>query len=1013
MKKFLPIFLAILIFGGLSVITLNLADTTDDQVELKKGAASFSAAKAYLASMRNNRETGALNPADVLKARKEVEALKSQTSGRVDFEWVQQGPNNIGGRSRAILFDNQDPSGLTLYTGSVTGGVFKSTNLGATWENINMGMGTTLNVSCMAQADDGTIYIGTGEGFHMPGYTNLQDFGFESGFVGKGIYKLSGGNFTFMEGTEPVDETSEFAYINEIVVRAGNLWVATNTGLKFYNGSNWIDATATDGDMTGLCWDVKVSDNGFVITVIDGTVYRSNGAVDGFVSLSTGEEGLFPENGIGRVEFAIAPSDQNIVYASAASDGADFSAPPALSLYNLYLSEDGGLTWDVILPGGSSTYYILGSDYPVEYFQGDYNNSITVFPNNPDKILIGGIDLWVGEKAEGAQYYQLEQITWSGINTPFVDYFVHADHHQYVFKPGTNNVFVIATDGGIYKGELSGSGNLFSSLNKFINTTQYYKVAVTTEQELILGGTQDNGSLLLQRNQFGNMFATDIWLDANFFLPEGTDGGFCEMSDIWWYKEGVETKPPAIFMSKGPLPEEEGLGTRVRRSETFGFDFSLNFVNGDVPNGETMEHVDDDNDQIFMCPMKLWESYNDEFTTATTQFKADQDYALGDTIIVRSNNYDHPFKYVLEEALSTGDSIMVQDRISTKFFMATNNRIWMTFDALRFDLSATWFDISDSEHYGFTGNPQSLGLTNDANTLFVGTKEGRLFRISNIKYAYTYEEADVFSAECIIATQELDIAGELNQVITSISVDPLDGNKVLLTLGNYGYDNYVYYSTDALSDNPTFTSVQGNLPAMPVYSSLLEMGNDDLAILGTDMGVFASDDVASGEWYYAFGEYGDVPVFDIIQQQKRKERFEQTFYDPGTGGEFREIYPETNNLGDIYVGTYGNGVFTSTLKHINVGIDQHENLVGEFESLDVYPNPASNIAHIKLVMENADDVSLNVFDLNGRVVLSENYENMTVGENVLDLELVNISKGTYIVQLRAGNKSGNAKLIVK
>ena len=53
----------------------------------------------------------------------------ARTTQITDLTWTERGPNNIGGRSRAILIDKRDPTGNSVFAASVSGGIFKTTNL--------------------------------------------------------------------------------------------------------------------------------------------------------------------------------------------------------------------------------------------------------------------------------------------------------------------------------------------------------------------------------------------------------------------------------------------------------------------------------------------------------------------------------------------------------------------------------------------------------------------------------------------------------------------------------------------------------------------------------------------------------------------------------------------------------------------------------------------------------------------------------------------------------------------
>ena len=49
----------------------------------------------------------------------------------VPLDWASPGPTNVGGRTRALLVDPRDPT--IVWAGSVSGGLYKSTDAGSTW----------------------------------------------------------------------------------------------------------------------------------------------------------------------------------------------------------------------------------------------------------------------------------------------------------------------------------------------------------------------------------------------------------------------------------------------------------------------------------------------------------------------------------------------------------------------------------------------------------------------------------------------------------------------------------------------------------------------------------------------------------------------------------------------------------------------------------------------------------------------------------------------------------------
>lgn len=918
----------------------------------------------------------------------------SYKSGSFNLEWNELGPDNVGGSARALLFDSRDPDGKTIYAAGINGGLFKTTNLGSTWNRVVPANGEFgLNISCMVQTPDGSIYMGTGEAFNGINYSGLADYGITIGFVGHGLYKYDvSGNVNLVEGTAPTpnNNASAWSYINEVAASSNDkLWAATNDGLMVQSGGSWVMAKYTEGTeqitLSGKAYDVKVGSNGVVVAAVEGKIYVSaNGDPNGFVSCSTGEINALPETGIGRAEIAIAPSNSDVIYVCATTAANN-------SLFGVYISDDKGLTWELIGPGGSEMLNLLGG-YSIigeSYFQGDYDNVITVFPNDPYRILVGGVDLWEGKQIDPVGYYQWSQKSFSP-GYIYSEFYLHGNHHAYVFRPGNPNTVAIATDGGISLGTISGDEYAFQPINKGFNVTQFYTVAPSNKDKIILGGAQDNGSLYISGEGNTEMNAYDIW-NLMIGFPEATDGGYCAISKI---------NPDVFFYSKSPQPDGDALDARMRRTETRGDDYSNSFVSTDLVSTN------------FLSPMVLWESFTNENSRDSVKFFADKNYNAGEKVVIKSKNYFRPFDYVLPVSMDEGDSLMVKDIISARMFIGTPGEMFMTKEALDFTKEPEWFLIADGSHSGFEGSPKCLAHSNDANYLFVGTEEGKLFRISNLALAYDYDRADVGSPDCIVATDEMEFFSSNTQVITSVSVDPANANKVLVTLGGYDNTNYVYYTTNALSDNPVFTSVQGNLPAMPVYSSILEMDPaNNFAVIGTEQGIWVSDDPATGQWAEQTSNIGKVPVLDLKQQTVWTDDFWMTLTDPGTGQVYTEVWEGIKNYGVIYAATYGRGLFMDNTFE-TVGITDNPIIKESLSNLTVYPNPVVNHAEILFNISQPCEAALEIYDIRGLLIERIELGKVSAGQQARQIELDNYLQGTYVVRLVAGSNHSSARLII-
>src|SRR5699024_7994119 len=100
--------------------------------------AQYSAAgqKLFWTKIRHNEITGELPLDAVLQARIDAKHFEAEGyRGALNLQWEEMGPDNQGGRTRAILVDKNDPN--KMYAGGVSGGLWVSTNAGSTWQRVN------------------------------------------------------------------------------------------------------------------------------------------------------------------------------------------------------------------------------------------------------------------------------------------------------------------------------------------------------------------------------------------------------------------------------------------------------------------------------------------------------------------------------------------------------------------------------------------------------------------------------------------------------------------------------------------------------------------------------------------------------------------------------------------------------------------------------------------------------------------------------------------------------------
>ena len=915
----------------------------------------------YLRSLRNNQKTGKLEPQLVAYADEQIELLENNSRSANEIEWSVMGPNNFGGRTRAIIYDNKDASGNTVYAGAVTGGLWRSTDNATTWTKINAD-NQNLYVSCMTQAANGTIYVGTGESFDADAWSQLYQLGYSSGFMGTGLYKSTDGeNFELIDATKPQANNADgdWAFINAIEVDGnGRLYAATNTGLKYSDddGNTWKTAKDDQGnELSGNSYDVKTAGS-MVVTTVDNQCFVSSGDAEQFVNHSTGEADQLPVGDeVRRIEFAVAPSDNNIVYASLINNNG--------YLKGVYRSDNGGDTWSVILPETNSMIIFWGG--------GEYFNTITVFPNDPDKVLLGGYDLWVGFKTNDSGLFFWEQKS-SSFGSPLFPNYLGMMNHVYVFRPGHVNQFLVGTSQGIFKGQYSGNEYTYKSANLKYYTTQFYRVANSGIGNYVIGGAQENGVLSITNQTNTPGYAN--YISSNY----GCD-------------EAISLINPDVIVFSS-------VGGNIFRSEDRGENVSTQFLTKVIKNPNA-----------FITPFALWESFDNENSRDSLWYHARKTIPAGTAITIRSANSGYPFSYTVSQDMQEGDSVQVVDPVSSRLFIAVDGAVFMTKELHLFGKTPQWFEIANGS-VGFVGQPNAIAYSADCNHLWVGTIDGNIYRISNLALAYNKELADVNEPTCIVANSSFQIndpstGDPITQAVTSISVDPENPAKVMVTFANYGNDNYIFYTTNALDESPLFESKQGNLAKMPVYASVIEMSNSNTAIIGTEKGVFVTNNLssASPDWKFESDYMGKVPVYDIRQQITAQPKVTLELIN-GIDTSIL-VYPGATNYGSLYAATYGRGIVRSDTYRLPVGIDEFfvNNLDNSTASLKVYPNPVKNTVYFEFETAKSETARVYIYNQAGMLMATQNVV-LNNGNNRTGVDVSNLSTGSYIIKVIKGTE---------
>ncbi|WP_438961538.1 T9SS type A sorting domain-containing protein [Nonlabens sp.] len=548
--------------------------------------------------------------------------------------WQERGPFNTGGRTRVAFFDPNDVGvhngdGIDYnraFAGGVGGGLWVNndiTSAASPW-TIVPGVAGDLSVNTYAIDPNNPLnmYIGTGEQYA------------QGAAVGNGVYKTTDGGVTWnqvniqpagpgtVSGGSSLFKSGIFN-VNDIIIRdnnglseiyvgigsifygapngnignPSNILGAQNAGLyrSIDNGATWnrIENTSMSFNFSGLT--LYVTPNDFEIGA-DNTLYfgsiASSGLGQGGGRVYSSNDGItwtlnqvIPSTD--RIELASSSSNANLIYAAVeAAAGAD-----------LYVSNDKMATITAMNEPIDADNGIPATDFTRG--QAFYDLVIEVDPTNDQIIYAGGIDLHRSVNG-GTSWSQISK--WSNspnlnsLNVPFV----HADIHSLTFRPGNNDQALVGSDGGVsYASALSTASsnpNSIANRNNSFNVTQFYygDIADTdiTDGDDFAGGTQDNGSQITNDAPANGL--------ATFFDPIGGDGAYTNIDKDGNYVVLSVTGQTHLYVNY-PIPPGStinslfGTGSLYAISQGSGGDFinvaeldenlDFFFANGQTFNG--------------------------------------------------------------------------------------------------------------------------------------------------------------------------------------------------------------------------------------------------------------------------------------------------------------------------------------------------------------------------------------------------------------------------------------------
>lgn len=452
--------------------------------------------------------------------------------------WRNIGPCNMGGRIDDFAVVESHPK--TIYVGTASGGVWKTTNNGVIWKPVfDDEVTSTVGDVTVSPSNPDIVWVGTGEA------NNRQ-----SSSWGNGVYKS-------MDGGETWTNTGlqDTHHIGRIVIHPRNpdiVYVAALGHLWGPNKERGLFKTS-DGGKTWTNTKFIDENTGFVDVAIDpespntlyaasyqrrrrGWGFNGGGPGSGLYKTTDGGEtwiqltnGL-PDGNTGRIGIDIFRSNPNIVYALVENEQG-----------GVFRSEDKGLTWNKM----SNT-----NPRPMYYSQ------IRVDPNNDQRIWVLGASMYVSE--DGGKTFSTNYVRG-----------VHGDHHAMWINPLDSNHIVLGSDGGVYFSYDRGKSWDFVNI---MPLGQFYEIGFDMRNPyFVYGGLQDNGS-------WGGPSATWTRLgvtNEDWFRVGGGDGFFTQVDPTDYTIIYAESQNGNLF--RFDLKSGESKSIRPRPSdETEEYRFNWN-----------------------------------------------------------------------------------------------------------------------------------------------------------------------------------------------------------------------------------------------------------------------------------------------------------------------------------------------------------------------------------------------------------------------------------------------------
>ena len=976
---------------------------------------------------------------DIIEERQRVLSTGRVPGDAVDNSWVERGPTNVGGRTRAIMFDPNDTTRETVFAGGVSGGLWKNTavsDANSTWTRVNIP--ENLNVSCITSDPNNSsiFYVGTGESY------TAGDAG------GDGVWKSTNRGLTWTKVFGGITGSSSF-------VSATNVTINSPSGLA---GNYPCFPNLSFGPVI----TTPITSN--VVLVTDGSTaptFACNGltntaAVNGKIALVRRGTCTFAAKVLNaQTAGAIAVIIMNNVPGPPAAIG---GTDTTITIPSVMISQADGNILEAGLASGTINV-TLNSSNPSELTGNivpgvQHINKIAIRNNaGVSEVLVAVADsyyspanatTYMGSDAYGVYKSNNGGATWTQLTLPLTSN--QNTHCPNDIEIGADNKIWVSTKNSF--GHSDGGGKVFCSTDG--GTTFIDKYTVTGNgggARVEIEASITNANTIYVLAQLNQATATD---GIEVQIIKTTDG--FATSTITSLPAGNETRETTYGFTGGQAWYDLMIESDPGDDQTIyvgGIDLYKSSDGGNswttISNWTSNVHSDQHamtfkpgNSNVALFGNDGGVYYGGSLSTATsssgidsrnTGFNVTQFYSVGvGPTTIGTGDYftagaqDNGSQYFGGVSGSANSSTKIQggDGAFCMFDQGTDNYYITNYvynQSINYRTTAGATRVINSETTSNGSFICPMALDSNKDILFsdytvpasgaTATVYG-IRRYTNLKSG-TVGRSTLTNTTLITSSPTALTVSKYSTAATTLLAGfrngkvlrSINANAALVTWTDITGANFVGSVSDVelgQSENDIFVTFhnynvvsvwysadagvtwqnkEGNLPDMPVKCILQNPLKLNEVIIGTELGVWYTNtfDTTSPIWYQSFNGMSNVKVTDL----------------------------DLRNDNAVYAATYGRGVFSGVFDTRTLAVADFTNNKG----VAIYPNPSNGKFNIN-INQYSGTVNIQVVDMNGREVYADKNEPFN-SEKALDLHM--LESGIYVLRISGEGLNYSQKII--